>query len=234
MARLELLWLPGTCSRVTLVALEEIGEPFTTTLAPLDRAGDEEFMALNPKGKVPVLLIDGVPFTENTAIVTYLSRLYPQAQLLPAGDPVAETDALAMMSWFAAGVHPSITRLRFPLRFCDVPNSEERTRAIAAATLRDCFEVVEARLADRQWLCGEWSVVDAYFLWCWFRAVGSGMDATGLVRCAALAAACEERPSVARALDREEATLAQMLADPTMDAMPAVPNQAGRLKLAVS
>ncbi len=228
MATLELVWFPGTCSRVTLVALEEIGEPFTTTLAPLGRSSDAAFLALNPKGKVPVLLLDGAALTENSAIVSHLARLYPHAQLLPAGDPLVETDALATMSWFAAGVHPSITRLRFPLRFCETPGSAESTRALAAATLRGCFEIVEQRLADREWLYERWSVVDAYLLWCWFRAVGSGMDASGLVRCAAHAAACEEHPSVARALDREEAAYTQLLAD---GAFPPdhPPNQAGRL-----
>ena len=110
------------------------------------------------------------------------------------------------------GIHPSITRLRFPLRFCALPESADSTRASPRATLRHCFEVIEERLAGREWLYDEWSVVDAYLLWCWFRAVGSGMDASGLVRCAAHAAACEERPSVARALDREEAAYDQMRA----------------------
>ncbi len=52
---MELVWFPGTCSRVTLIALEEIGEPFSTRLAPVSRSADAEFLSLNPKGKVPVL-----------------------------------------------------------------------------------------------------------------------------------------------------------------------------------
>jgi glutathione S-transferase len=116
------------------------------------------------------------------------------------------------MCWFAAGIHPSITRLRFPLRFSAGPESADSTRAIAADTLRHCFEVIEERLAGREWLYDDWSVVDAYLLWCWFRAVGSGMDATGLVRCAAHAAACEDRPSVARTLAREETAFEQLRA----------------------
>jgi glutathione S-transferase len=224
MPSFELVWYPGTCSRVTLVALEEIGEPFTTTLAPLARMSDAEFRGLNAKGKVPVLMIDGAALTENTAIVTHLSRLYPHARLLPSGDELVEIDALATMSWFAAGIHPSITRLRFPRRFSADADS---TRAIAADTLRGCFEIVEQRLAGREWLYDEWSVVDAYLLWCWFRAVGSGMDASGLHRCAAHAAACEERPSVARALEREEAAYEELLA---AGAIPAdnPPHQVGR------
>lgn len=210
------MWFPGTCARVTLVALEEIGEPFSTRLSPVERGTDSGFLSINPKGKVPVLEIDGTPLTETPAIVTELARRFPASELLPADDPLVTIDALATMSWIAGGIHPSITRLRYPLRFCDVPGSADRTRALAADALRSCFEVVEARLADREWLYEKWSVVDVYLLWAWFRAVGSGMNARGLTRCASHAASCELRPSVARALDREESTHAEMLATGTL------------------
>jgi len=210
-----------------LIALEEIGEPFSTRLSPVDRGSDEEFLSVNPKGKVPVLEIDGVGLTETPAIMTELARRFPAAQLLPRGDPSVAVDALATMSWIASGMHPAITRMRYPLRFCDVPGSEDRTRVLAAHALRGCFEVVESRIADREWLYDDWSVVDAYLLWAWFRAVGSGMDARGLERCAFHASRCEERPSVARALDQEESTYAEMVTSGTLG-IELPPNQVGR------
>jgi glutathione S-transferase len=212
MAQTELVWFPGTCSRVTLIALEEIGEPFSTRTITGNRSEDPEFLALNPKGKVPLLVIDGIRLTENTAIVSYLARTRPQARLLPRDDLLVEIDALATMSWFAAGVHPAITRMRFPERFCDAPGSADRTRTLAGEVLLGCFEIIEERLADRDWLYEEWSVVDGYLLWVWFRAVGSGIDGSRFPRCAAHAQRCEQRPSVARALDREEAEYARLLA----------------------
>lgn len=211
MSAIELLWFPGTCSRVTLIALEEIGEPFKTRVSPVARGSDPGFLAINPKGKVPALVVDGTVLTETPAIMTYLAATYPAARLLPRGDLLVEIDALATMSWIAGAIHPSITRARYPQRFCDAAGSAERTRALAADALRSCFEVAEERLADRPWLFGDWSVVDAYLLWAWFRAIGSGMDGRGLDRCAAHAARCELWPSVARALDREESTYAEML-----------------------
>ncbi len=150
--------------------------------------------------------------TETPAIMTELARRFPAAELLPTGDRWVAVDALATMAWIAGGMHPAITRMRYPLRFCDLPGSQDRTRALAAHALRGCFEVVEARLANREWLYDDWSIVDAYLLWAWFRGVGSGMDARGLPRCASHASRCEERPSVARALDQEESTYAEMLA----------------------
>lgn len=226
-AVLELIWFPGTCSRVALIALEEIGEPFSTRVSPVDRSHDPAFLAVNPKGKVPVLTVDGVMLTEIPAIMTRLAALYPQARLLPAGDWLVENDALAMMCWIAGAMHPSITRMRYPQRFCDVPGSEGRTRALAAEALRTCFELVEQRLDAGGWLYGEWSIVDAYLLWAWFRAAGSGMDCTALPGCAAHAARCEQWPSVARALDHEEALYAEMLASGALT-VKLPPHQVGR------
>ena len=228
MPNIELIWFPGTCSRVTLIALEEIGIRFTTTLAPVFRPPTSGFLSLNPKAKVPVLLIDGVPLTENPAIVTYLARLYPEARLLPGGNPLDEVDALATMSWFAAGLHPAINRLRLPVRTCDQPESFQRIRAMAAEVLRGCFAILEERLADREWLYGDWSAVDGYMLWCWFRAVGSGMDSSGLPRCAEHARRCESRPSVHRALERENAEFARWRESSGRD-VAVGPHQVGRV-----
>lgn len=204
--QITLYWHPGSCARVPLVALEEIGVPFE--LYVVDREGGEdrgaEYRALNPKGKVPTLVIDGRPITENPAIQTYLARLYPEAGLLPTGDPLIEIDALSMMAWFSAGIHPAITRLRRPTLFTDDPAGVESIRRIARLQLEEGLAILERRLVDRQWLYGEWSIVDAYMLWLWFRATGSGIDGAQFPRCADHAQRAEQRPSIARALDREE------------------------------
>jgi glutathione S-transferase len=228
---IELVWFPGTCSRVTLIALEEIGAPFVLTLAPWSWATSPEYLTLNPKGKVPTLVIDGTAFTENPAIITHLARTHPEARLLPTGDSLVDIDVLTTMSWFAAGVHPLVSRLRFPVFINDVTESFDRTRAIAAERLQACFAILEQRLTDREWLYDDWSVVDGYLLWLWFRAVGSGMDGSSFPRCADHARRCEQRPSVVRALDREESAYQRLLASGELGiAMP--PYQVGRAPVA--
>jgi glutathione S-transferase len=210
MADFELKWFPGTCSRITLIALEEIGVPYSDTIVRRPWRFDPEFLELTPKGQVPVLLIDGVPFTETPAILTHLSRLYPEANLLPTGDPLTEIDVLATMSWIASSIHPTIGRLRFPSGAAnDEPSSLARTQEMAAEWLSKDFAILEKRLEGREWLYDEWSAMDAYLLWTWFRVVGSGVgagfDPLVYPNCADHAARCEQRPSVIRALDKEEA-----------------------------
>jgi glutathione S-transferase len=229
MPDITLHWYPGTCARVPFVALEEIGVPFHVHV--LDRDGGEdrgpEYRAINPKGKVPALVVDGRPITENVAILTYLDRAFPDARLLPGGDPVVEIDRLSTLAWFASGIHPLVPRLRFPHYFSDTPEAYEGIRAIARHQLEEAFTILEARLADRDWLYGEWSIVDAYMLWLWFRATGSGMDATPFPRCGDHGRRTEQRPSVARVLDREEHEMQRIVATyGTPDWMP--PHRVGR------
>ena len=68
------------------------------------------YLAINPEGKVPTLLIDGRPLTEVAGILFYLARRFPEAGLLPQGDAEAEAQAISWMSFIAATVHPARAR----------------------------------------------------------------------------------------------------------------------------
>ena len=80
---LTLYFSPGSSSMAVHIALHEIGAPFESRFIALN--GNEnrapDYLALNPEGKVPTLLIDGRPLTEVAAILFYLARRYPEAGL---------------------------------------------------------------------------------------------------------------------------------------------------------
>jgi glutathione S-transferase len=202
---LVLYWSPGSCARVTLVALEETRLPYEDRVLARGEPGAMESYTekVNPKGKVPALVIGERVLTETPALLTYLHGRCPEAALLP--DEADEAlDALILMSWFAGGVHPLITRSRFPRFVSSVPESHDAIREIALDDLRRCFGLIETRLADdRDWLFGRWTIVDAYLLWLWFRGMGSGLTADDAPRVDGLARRCQERPTVRRILDRE-------------------------------
>jgi glutathione S-transferase len=204
MSEYRLYWYPGTCARVAYVALEEIGRPYEVILVDKLAGLLGDYLAINPKGKVPALVYEGHTITENPAIQTFLARRHPEAGLLPTGDPMIEIEALETVSWFAAGVHPYVTRLRFPRFFTDHADAHDSIRDVARHQLEESFEILEDRLKDRDWLFGEWTLVDVHMLWLWFRATGSGMDGNPFPRCIDHAARCEARPSVATVLRHEE------------------------------
>ena len=208
MADYELYWFPGTCARVAFVALEEIGAPFQVNVTDLVAERDQ-VRKVGPKGRVPVLVSDEGVVTENPVLLSFLARRHPEANLLPTRDPLVERDVLETMAWFASALHPRITRLRFPIYSCKLESAWPAIKEAAATELAENFELVEERLEGREWLFGEWSIVDVYLLWLWFRAAGSGMDGSRFPRTADLARRCQERPTVAKVLDREEAEWAR-------------------------
>lgn len=205
MTQLVLYYAPDTCARVTMIALEEAGVAYEPRLVSFVRGDTRapEYARLNPRGKVPVLVIDGEPLTENVAILSWLAKRFPEAGLLPKTDhPVAEARIMADLAWCASGLHPFVTRMRLPQYFCALPEARENVRNLAEQGIRAEYNIVEARLKDGPWWYGDnWSILDAYINWTWFRVTGCGLDAADYPRLSDHDRRLRERPSVKRALD---------------------------------
>src|SRR5690606_37588260 len=106
---LTLYFAPGASSMAPHIALHEVGAPFDAKAMSFARKESRTptYLALNPEGKVPTLVIDGRPLSEVAAILFYLARRFPDAGLLPAGDSEAEAQIISWMSFIAATVHPA-------------------------------------------------------------------------------------------------------------------------------
>ena len=152
---LTLYFSPGSSAMAPHIALHEIGAPFEAV--PLLLAGRENrtpaYLALNPEGKVPTLLIDGRPLTEVAAILFYLAKRFPEAGLLPANDPEADAQAISWMSFIAATIHPA--------------------RRQGVQRCNEVFAVAEQRLGPRDWALGRYSVADIHLFRLYWRFVGS-------------------------------------------------------------
>ncbi len=100
---LTLYFAPGSSSFAVHIALHEIGAPFEGK--PMSFKQDDmrspDFLAINPEGKVPTLLVDGRVLTEVAAILYYLAKRFPDAELLPGDDIEAEAQVLSWMSFAA-------------------------------------------------------------------------------------------------------------------------------------
>jgi glutathione S-transferase len=115
---MTLYFSPGACSLASHIGLEETGAPYELKpiLLAKGQQKTEEYLKINPRGKVPALSVDGKILVENTAILTYLSRTFPDKKLLPA-DPAEEARCIGTMCWFSSVVHPSYQRSHRPERF---------------------------------------------------------------------------------------------------------------------
>lgn len=208
MPDLKLFVAPGTCARAATIALEETGAAFETELVRIaaNQQKSPEFLKLNPKGKVPTLLIDGVPLTENVAILSWLHRLFPDAELLPATtDPLESINQTGDLAFFAGTVHPTATRITMPMKFLsDADLSFELVRPVGIEAMTPIMQMIDNRLDDGPWWYGSaWSVVDAYLFWAWGRITSVGFPDADFPNLRRHFELSNQRPAVQRAMKRE-------------------------------
>lgn len=208
MPDIRLYYYPGTCSRGAMVGLEEAGAPYEMELVVYMRGDNKspDYLKLNPNGKVPTLVADGVAITESSAMMLYLAQAFPEAHLLPLGAGAAsDGKVMADVVWCSASLHPNVFHTRLPQFFCDHEAGMARVRDLAMVRLAQDFRQIEDRLADGPWFFGDgWSVVDAYLSWAWYRVDGTGFDFSPYPRFADMYERVLKRPSVARALAKEQ------------------------------
>jgi len=207
--KLQLCYAPQTCATVPFITLTEAGAD-VEVLNLNSRSGDlrkPEFLALNPKHKVPVLIIDGEPLTENLAIQVWIARNFPAARLLPA-DPMQEIKAISLMSFFGSGIHPHLTPNARPENYCDLPNSAESVKRVGNKLLFEDFAVVDNMLAGREWFFDHFTACDAYFFWCFRRGISFKLDLSQFKHCHAHLERMQQRTSVQKLMAHETRVMA--------------------------
>jgi glutathione S-transferase len=151
---LTLYFAPGSSSFAVHIALHEIGVAFEGK--PMSFRNNDmrapRYLALNPEGKVPTLVIDGRALTEVAAILHYLAKRFPDAELLPRDDIEAEAQALSWMSFAAATLHPA------------------RQRGLDHA--REVWGIADRRLGDG-WALGRYSIADIHLFRLYWRFANS-------------------------------------------------------------
>jgi glutathione S-transferase len=151
MANLTLYHASPSRSQNVLWMLEEVGEPYDIKLLSLEH-GDQlkpDYLAINPMGKVPALVHNGVAITEVAAICAYLADEFPQAKLnIPVGTP--RRGVYLKWLFFAPSVmEPAANDKMLPRR--RTPNAA----AIGYRDLDAVLEIVAQALTPGPWLMGE-------------------------------------------------------------------------------
>ena len=87
----KLYYAPGTCALATHIALEEAGAPYEAVLVDFRSQSQRspEYLAVNPKGRVPALVTDSGTLTETPALLCFVAQRFPEAELAPLADPFA-------------------------------------------------------------------------------------------------------------------------------------------------
>ena len=182
-----LYFASGSSSFAVHIALHEIGVPFEAK--PMSFKNNDmrspEYLALNPEGKVPTLIVDGRPLTEVAAILYYLAKRFPDAELLPRDDVEADAQALSWMSFAASTLHPA------------------RRHGLDHA--REVWEIAERRLGHG-WALGRYSIADIHLFRLYWRFANSLKPAPEIFpNLTAHYARMMARPAVQRTIEIETA-----------------------------
>lgn len=208
--QIKLFYSPGACSLASHIVLEETGASFEPVRVALADGAQRrpEYLAINPKGRVPVIVDGDFILTENPAILQYLAQRFPAAQLWPS-DPQAAARCTEWLAWGSSGIHVTYAHLSRPERYTNTEAAIADVKEKATNACRETWDMVEAKLAAAKstWAAGEhYSVADAYLLvfWNWGRGSRLGYDmAHDFPVWTAHAKRMGERPAVRRALEQE-------------------------------
>ena len=200
---LKLFAAVGSCSLASHIALEEAGADYQ--LARMStRDGDQlkpEYLAINPRGRVPTLVTDRGVLTETPAILAFIAQSYPAARLAPLDDPYAFAQAQAFNSYLCATVHVAHAHRHRGYRWADDPAAlAEMTRKVPQ-TVAACFQLIEDEMLPGPYVLGEaYSICDPYLFTLAGWLEGDGVDPTRFPRVLAHRERIAARPATRKVL----------------------------------
>jgi glutathione S-transferase len=178
-----LYYSSGACSLAPHIVLEEIGNPFELQLVSTSSGATRslDYLKINPKGRVPVLVTNGTILTESPAILLYLALSNPDSHLL-SNDPESIARSVEWLNWLSGTVHA--VAIRQIWRAEDFTSDETRISEVVnngKRNLVSAFAYIETRMADSIWALEHgYSIVDPYLLviYRWGNRIGFNMRNT--------------------------------------------------------
>lgn len=201
---LKLYFSPGSCALASHIALAEAGADYEPVPVDFERAEQTspDYLAINPKGRVPALISEHGVLTETPAILAYIAQQFPKAGLAPIDDPFAFAQAQSFNSYLCSTIHVNHAHMSRGKRWADDPAAlAEMTRKVPEANLA-AFRLVEDGMLKGPWVLGDnYSMCDGYLYTVSRWLEREGIDAKQqLPRVAAHMEQMEARPATKRVL----------------------------------
>ena len=195
----KLYFAPGTCALACHIALAEAGAPYTTVKLDF-KAGQQnspEYLAINPKGRVPSLVTDRGVLTETPAMLAFIAQSFPQAKLAPLDDAFEFAKVQAFNSYLCSTVHVAHAHKLRGARWATEETSFADMRRMIPKTVGACFSLIERDMLKGPWVMGEqYTICDPYLYTLTGWLEGDGVDIATLPKVADHRKRMSERPAV--------------------------------------
>lgn len=198
---MKLFYMPGACSLAPHIVANEAG--IDLDLVKVDGKSkkteqDQDYLATNPNGYVPTLVLDnGEKLTEAAVVVQYLADQKPEAGLMPKAGEMARYRVQEWLGFVSTELHKS-----FGAFF--KPATTEETKAANREHLARPLTFVDKSLDGRPFLTGDtFSVADAYLWTILGWAKYAGVDLVAYPNVQRFVAAVASRPAVQKSLRAE-------------------------------
>ena len=203
---MKLFYAPNACSLASHITLEEAGADYELVLVDFkaDAQLGAEYLAVNPKAKVPALATDKGVLTETPALLAYIAQTHPQAKLAPLDDPFAFARLQGFNDYISSTLHVAYAHIFRGKRWADSDAAVSEMAAKGPSVVAKCFELVETQMFQGPWVLGEaYSVADPYIFVMSRWTTRTDIDLARFPRLAAHQQRMLQRPAVQRALSQE-------------------------------
>lgn len=204
---LKLYYAPGTCALASHIALEEAGAAYTTERLDFkaNQQNSPDYLAINPKGRVPSLVTDRGILTETPAMLAFIAQSFPQAGLAPLDDVFAFAQAQAFNSYLCSTVHVAHAHKMRGARWATEESSFADMKRKVPQTVGACFALIERGMLKGPWVMGEqYTICDPYLYTIALWLEGDSVDLAALPKVADHRKRMSERPAVRKVLADEQ------------------------------
>jgi glutathione S-transferase len=195
----KLYYSPGSCALASHIALQEAGAPYTTERIDFksNQQNSPEYLAINPKGRVPSLVTDRGILTETPAVLVFIAQSFPQAKLAPFDDPYALAQVQAFNSYLCSTLHVAHAHKQRGARWAADETSFADMKRMVPKTVGACFALIERDMLRRPWVMGDaYTICDPYLFTVAQWLEGDSVDLSTLPKVIEHRKRMSERPAV--------------------------------------
>jgi glutathione S-transferase len=202
----KLYYAPGTCALASHIALQEAGAAYTTERLDFksNQQNSPQYLAINPKGRVPSLITDRGILTETPAMLAFIAQSFPQAKLAPLDDAFEFAKVQAFNSYLCSTVHVAHAHRVRGARWATDDASFADMKRMVPKTVGACFALIERNMLKGPWVMGDsYTICDPYLFTLAGWLEGDGVDLAALPKVSEHSKRMSERPAVRKVLGEE-------------------------------